>query len=652
MTATNENGCVNSASQTVTVVTPNPITISGDVEICENEDATLTASGVSSNISWTVTEDGTNVDASRLQFSTDMKMVTIAEVTGEIKATVTGNEGTPSCTTSSEVYTVSVKRKPEITVADKVVVCKGNAVSVTASSSTTGATIQWEGGLKGYLEYSVAPTKDSTLTVNAYTTTSGGNTCEAKKTVDVKVNALPTPEIEGKNFCYGSTAELTVKDAASRTNSTFAWSGPKAGEGATLTDINREGTYTVTETDANKCVGTATKEIMRLELPKITIERSNYAWDDDKKVCADSAITLVASANGATENFVWDQDGTTLSSATGTLNNTLEAKIADGKTTSKFTVTGAIKYADDVTCANTATYTATKSDMPTFDLVAKTVCPGANSTIKVENSNSTNTTYKWSWTDSEGDKEHAGSYKEIATDGKTTFTVVGTLGHCTLKKQITPTLFAEPSLNDILNKGDNPLCLNGNTQLVLEGALNDAEVSTVRWATNRDNNSITSTNTVVNPSINSTINVEPTMIGARTYTATVPFGENNQCSVSKSIELNVIDAPEIKVDGETNICMGTQAELTLSNYTNGIEWYAVGADKKTPTGNAIHSGADKFTPTITSDTVFYVTATSAEGCGNSKLVELKVKNLPTVTFSGDSVICKNSATTISSRHSQ
>ena len=110
------------------------------------------------------------------------------------------------------------------------------------------------------------------LTVTAggtYTVTvTDMNGCTGTASVEVTENPLPTPSIGGPtSFCLGSAATLDAGDDYDM----YMWSN---GFMTQTIAINNPGVYTVTVTDTNGCMGTASTTIT-IDLPPTATASSN-----------------------------------------------------------------------------------------------------------------------------------------------------------------------------------------------------------------------------------------------------------------------------------------------------------------------------------------------------------------------------------------
>jgi hypothetical protein len=282
VTGIDMNGCVGTAITTVSVnplpnVTANP----ASATICAGTNETMTASGATS-YSWS---SGGN---------TATEIVTPATSTNY---TVTGTDGN-GCTNTA-IVALTVNPLPVVTAsAASGTICDGSSETLTASGATT---YSWSSGGSAATEI-VTPTTTSNYTV----TGTDGNGCVNTATVSVTVNPLPAVGASAASgtICNGASETLTASGAT-----TYSWSSG----GNTSTEIvspTSTSNYTVTGTDGNGCVNTATVLVTVNPLPVVNLGQdiiqcggsvvldaqnagSTYVWNDNS-----TAQTLTASASG------------------------------------------------------------------------------------------------------------------------------------------------------------------------------------------------------------------------------------------------------------------------------------------------------------------------------------------------------------------
>ncbi|MCW3103352.1 MAG: hypothetical protein JWO09_1792 [Bacteroidetes bacterium] len=380
VTGTDGNGCMNTATTTVTV-NPLPTVVANSTAsvVCDGSSITLTGSGASS-YTWTGSvTDGVAFTPS----ATDTY-------------TVTGTDGNGCMNTATT--TVTVNPLPTVMAnSTSSVVCDGSSVTLTGSGASS---YTWTGSVTDGVAFT--PSATATYTV----TGTDGNGCMNTATTTVTVNPLPAvvANSTAAAVCDGGMVTLTGSGASS-----YTWSGSVA-DGVAFTPSATD-TYTVTGTDGNGCMNTATTTVTVNALPAVVANSTAAA------VCDGGMVTLTG---GGAASYTWS------------------GSVADGVaftpvTTDTYTVTGT----DGNGCMNTATTTVTVNPLPTVmaSSTASTVCEGSSVTLTGSGASS------YTWTGSVTDGV---AFTPAATD---TYTVTGTDGNgCMNTATTTVTVNAAPSV--------------------------------------------------------------------------------------------------------------------------------------------------------------------------------------------------------------
>jgi gliding motility-associated-like protein len=318
----------------VITVYPLPTVTINSPTICAGTTTTLTATGAS-----TYTWNTSATTASIVQTPT----VTTTNYS------VTGTD-VNSCTNTATA-SITVNPLPIVTTVGSSTICMGANVTITASGAST------------YTWNTTATTSSITIsptgTTNYTVTGTDVNNCKNTATATVTVNPLPIITVNHLAICIGNSATLMVSGA-----STYTWN-----TGANATSIFQTPTittdYTVSGTDVNACINTATTSITVNPLPVITVNSDT--------ICLGTGGILNA-LGGA--SYVW---------STGSTNQS----IAQSPTvTTTYTVTGT----DYNSCVNTATASITVNPIPVISVNNDTICAGNTGTLTATGG----TTYTWS----------------------------------------------------------------------------------------------------------------------------------------------------------------------------------------------------------------------------------------------------------------
>ena len=346
----------------VTSVTVNPVPVltvtPASATICSGSSTSLTSTGADS-YSWS---PGTSLNT-----STGTMVIAMPGTTTIYSVTGTNVYGCNSTTTR----TVTVNSTPVLTVTPTLpVICRGLFTPVVAGGATT-YTWSPSAGLSASTGTAVTFTRTITTT---YTVVGTTGSCKDTTTVSIGVNPIPilavSPSVAA--VCIGSSTTLEALGA-----DTYSWS-PSVGLSSTtgnLVDFTRTVTsiYTITGTDTNGCIGTATKTVTINALPVLSVTPTS------PRVCV-GASTTMAVVGAVTYNWL---PATGLSSSTGT------AVTASPASSAIYTITGV----GALGCVGVATSTVTVDTLPLINTAAgvSTLCTGLSTTIGVSGA----ATYSW-----------------------------------------------------------------------------------------------------------------------------------------------------------------------------------------------------------------------------------------------------------------
>ncbi len=617
VTGTSAAGCVNTATSTVTV-NPLPVVAVNSPNICPGGSAILTATGAST---YTWSPAGGLSATTGSSVTANPASTTVYTVTGTSAAGCV-NTATSTVTLGSSI-TLNVN-SPSI--------CIGTSTPLTV----TGATIYtWSpaGGLSATTGSSVTANPAVTTVYTISGTDASG--CTGTTTSTVTVNPLPTVNVNSPSICPGASAVLTATGA-----STYSWT-PSGGLSATTgasVNANPAATtvYTVTGTDANGCVNTATSTVTVNPNPTINVNSG--------LICLGSSMVLTATG-GST--YTWSPS-TGLSATTGT------SVTANPVSTSVYTVTGT----DVNGCVNTATGTVTVdqvvitgvavTDVSCFGLTDGTITVTAAGATQFSDDNGG--TYQVSNTFNEG----VGNYTIIVQNANgCADTSVATINEPALLTLAAGTLQDETCFGDCDGQvaglpagGTTPYGVTWAGPTPGTGLSLSNVCPGVYTATVTDANGCTATaNTTVNAAIAVTIvSVTPTnptcnggtngqlvIVGSATVTqysidngatfqATGTFTglaagpyivvvtDANGCSATQNITLTQPTAVSVTSSPDVNICVGASTVISATG-AGGTGPYNYQWNDPT---NATTSSVS-VTPAGT--TTYNVVVTDANGCG-------------------------------------
>jgi hypothetical protein len=310
--AQTENGTCGSFVRTPIVVTVNALptpTISASNPILCNGSSILLVSSIANGNVWSSSATATN----------DTLSVSTA---GSYTVTVTNTNG---CVGTSAPYVTTITALPVVSAGNNQTVCATSNVTLVGSGAPT---LTWNNGVVNNTSF--VPT----ATTNYIVTGTAANGCVNTDTVTVTVNALPTPVISGDLVICAN--ETTVLVASAQTGN--VWSTTATNDSITL---NTAGIYTVTQTDANGCIGVSAPVTLVVNaLPNVNA-------GSDFNVC-DNTTTALNGSGAST--YVWNNNVT----------NNVAFLVTE---TATYTVTGT----DANGCVNTDSITVTANPLPLVD---------------------------------------------------------------------------------------------------------------------------------------------------------------------------------------------------------------------------------------------------------------------------------------------
>jgi hypothetical protein len=601
VTATNVQGCSNTATTSVTVKVKPNVSILGTPSFCQGGSTTLTATGGASYV-WS---NGFNTQN------------TTVNLPGTYSVTVTSSNG---CTAVASVVVI-MNDKPSPSIIGDRAFCSNSQTILTAMG---GGTYLWNDGTPSQ---SITVTAAGTYTV----TVTNQNGCTASVSANTTVYAVPTPSISGSNeFCQGLSLNLIASGGA-----TYSWS---TGATSTFINVTQTGTYVVTATDTRGCTAEATKTVIAHPLPVITIT-------GDTNICTGGSTFLVANVNGGT-SYVWSTsqttpfinvtptistnytvivtnvngcsnsvttrvhvrpfptatitgntafcngDSTTITAQGGTTylwNNNITEPSLTLHESGIYTVTVTSQYG----CSSTTSANIIKNSLPIPTITgAGTICEGQNGALTA----SGGVSYQWS-------NNVSTATINPATAGTYTVTVTNANG-CSAVASTNITVNSPPLVNII---GDTSFCQGSSIILAATGTENVSYL----WS---------------NSSSGSSISVN--LPGVYSVTAT----HLNGCTAIANKTVTSKNLPSPQITGGLSPCLGKGTTLTASGGASYI-W-----------SNGNTNGSITINPSVSS--TYYVTVTDTNGCSASTSVVVSPLPLPSAAITGGAPICEGNTATL------
>ena len=480
------------------------------------------------------------------------------------------------------------------------------------------------------------------------------------------------------NICEGVSTTLTASAQSSLGNFfTYSWN---TGAATSNLNVSNGGIYTVTVSDTNGCLATASANVVAHPQPVVGISGdtylcmgqsgtltatggNTYAWSTGATTpsipvshggtysvtatnsygCSGSASVTVTSLENlsiAGNTSFCNGQSTTLSVANGTGSYLWST----GATTSSIPVSQAGLYTVTVTLPNgcTSSVSASVSVAPTpvpTILGNTTICQNQTTTLTANGGVS----YIWS---------NGSTTNSITVSQSGVYAVTATNAEgCSASTNVTITVNPLPNVNIT---GNSSFCQGDNTTLTATGASTYAwsNSSTVDAITVNAAGTYTVTGTDANGCTNTatkTVSVNPiyniplshsicqgesynfhgqNLTTAGTYTHTLQTVKG--CDSILTLTLSVKPLPTPSISGNTSVCEGQSTTLT-ANGGNSYVW---------------SNGSTNNNISVSQSGIYTVIATNAEGCSATANVTVSVNPLPNVSINGNTTICQGSNTTL------
>lgn len=350
VTGTNSNGCINTATATITVNTlPTIIATSGSPAICIGNSTTISASG---GVSYTWTP-GTGL-------STTTGGIVTANPATTTNYTITGTNGSGCSNTATKTITVN-PLPTVIATAGVSALCIGNSttISVTGATTYTWAPATGLNATTG-ANVTATPTVTTTYTVTGINVNGCTNTSITTTTVNALPSIIATPGMS--SVCIGNSTTISASGAA-----TYTWT-PASGLSGTTGSIvsvtpTSTTTYTVTGTNSNGCINIGIATVTVSATPTITATASL------SPICAGNSTVI--SAVGAT-TYTWTP-------TVGLTTSVGSSVVATPVSTTTYTVTGS----SGAGCTGSNTITVIVNPLPAAGTItgSSSVCASNSTTL-------------------------------------------------------------------------------------------------------------------------------------------------------------------------------------------------------------------------------------------------------------------------------
>lgn len=639
--------------------TPLPTTGAGTITYCFPV-ATLNSITGITNGTWTLhVEDNKNpntgtLDSWSIVFNTTNSSTfswsPTTDMTGSGTLTPTVN---PATTTSyiisatdavgcsnSDTITVTVNASPTAAISPNPAnACAGVGLALNSNpsgGSGTYTTHTWTGAGAASLSSTtvVNPTfTNSTAGTYALTyTVTDNNGCSGTSSITITVNANPTASISPNPAatCAGVALSMNGNPAGGTAPYTHAWTGAGSGSLSSTSTAtpsftnSTAGSYslTYTVTDNKGCVAASTLSVTVNANPTAAISPNPAA------TCAGMALSMNGNPAGGTAPYThaWTGAGSGSLSSTITATPTFTNGTA-GSYSLTYTVT------DNKGCVASSTLIVTVNANPAAAISPNpaNACAGVGLAMNGNPSggSGTYTTHAWSGAGAASlssasvvnptfTNAAAGTYAltYTVTDNK------GCIGSSSLSVTVNANPTAAISPNPAVTCSGVALSMNGNPA--------GGTVPYTHTWTGAGSGSLSSTSIVAPVFTNGT---------AGSYSLTYTVTDSKGCTGASNLSVTVNAIPANPTAPGATICSGASVTLTATAPGGTYQWY-----DSTSGGSLLNTGASYTTPSLSSNTTYYV-QTTLSGCTSTGRTAVTVTINPALTVSGLTATCLSGDTT-------
>ena len=530
---------------------------------------------------------------------------------GSYTVTLTAKD-TATCNVLDSIVAVITVNAPPIITVNSATICVGSHATLTASGASS---YTWNTG-----NTTASITQNPIVNTTYMVTGTSSASCTNTAVANVVVNPLPIVTVNSATICAGDTTTLTAAGA-----STYSWNTMATTPTIVQSPQANISYYSVTGTDINLCVNTATATIILNPLPVITISNLPICIGNTGTLTANGASTYTWSTGAATTSITASPTITTTYTVTGTNNNG---------------------------CINKKTATLIVNPLPVISVNTATLCAGS-STVLIASGAST---YVWNTTS-------IGALVTLSPTVTTNYTVVGTdINYCKDTATTSITVFATPTLsvsNDSICIGSTATITATSTSPNYSWSTGETSqsispsptVTTTYTVSSRDsactNQKVSKVIVLVNRThlqggghIGMCVGDSVKLQTFSTYTSyvwstgqTTPTIEANHAGTYTVQTIDIYgckgeDSTKVYADSkvpiplqDTTICRGVSVQLEV---TQGAYVYLWSPANSLDTANIYNPIANP-----TSTTVYTVTVTNG-GCINTNTVTIFVRPLPSI----------------------
>lgn len=596
ITVRGQNACGNGGIAVLPVtIKPLPAAagiITGSTLVCQNEKNVIYSVGAIANATgytWTIPSGATITSG----LGTTQIIVDYDASANSGNVTVRGNNGCGSGTVSSITITVTAAPQLTLNAPSGQITCSVPTVTVSASSSTAGATFLWTAINGGNITAGAGTPSATANATGDYiiTVQEPVNSCITRDTVTVVANLAAPQNINIVSTNAGiitcSTTQVTLTASTTSVYPVgYLWIASAGGNivsGANTATpvVDKAGTYEVAVT--NLATGCATVKSIAITEQKVLPNISVVDPEPKKLSCTVSSVTLSGSSSTSGVTYTWSGPA-----------------ISSGGNTQTPVVTATGTYTLTVTAPNGCTAVATvqvaaDNSLPNVTVntnPANLTCTATSVTL---NGLSTTAGASLLWTGPGIVSGNTTQTPVVNQPGIYILTATHPITGCTDSKTVA---VLQNTTNPTVTFPVLPATITCTTANVTIQGATSATNKIYQWST-ANGNIVSGANT-------------PNVVASKagTYTLTVTDTDNG-CQGSNSIAVNAnIAAPDAQIAAPTAIsCTSPSVTLAGSSATTPVNVAWTTAD------GTITSGATSFTPVVSKGGTYVMTVTNTtNGC--------------------------------------
>jgi hypothetical protein len=586
------NGCLGSATKTVTILNAPSITINGANGKCSgsSQSLTLSVSGGSAPYTWSTGGTGSSI---------------IVNPSATQTYTVTSAASANGCPGAAQ-KTVEVYPLPAISISGPTTICSGSSATLNASGAATYAW-SWSGGTATGSTVNVTPSVSTTYLA----TGTDLNGCKNTASQIINIGSSLAVSISGASSisCGGQPVTLT----ASVAGATYYWS--PGGYTTQSITVNPQATtqYTVSVTSGT-CTGQASKMITVTPAIHLTI-------DGPDVLCLGSETTLTA--QGAGPNYVWAWAVTTANSTSSTTMTGYYPSIIVAPT-----VTTTFKlFLGPFGCSDTATKTITVLPSPVASITGpSSICSG--SLLTLNGSSNTSSSFSWN-TGATGNTLSVYPVNTTLAAINTLYVLTATAANgCIDTVQKNVTIMAVPT---VYITGPSSICTGTSINLEASGTspspVNGSGGVNYTWYTSTGGGANVYTGTGTNMSFSP--------VTTTTYTVIAQTADG--CRDTAVHVVTVYNSSTASISGPASVCSG--GSITLVAGGGGTYLWSY--------NNAVTASITVSPATTTT----YIVTVNNNGCIDTAQRTVTVVATPVVSISGTATICSGTPVTLTASSS-